>query len=114
MHLGNIALGITLADFTQRIKLFGAQQNWWIFGLPPKGRSAFERCLDRLRDALPFLDSYPAGAALPLLAGAGLISAILRRQSASESCGPETNVPLTFVMYQPDTTPSRSDSSILT
>jgi hypothetical protein len=27
----------------------------------------------------------------------GLISAILRRQSASESCGPETNVPLTLV-----------------
>src|SRR5438034_9389318 len=36
------------------------------------------------------------------------------RQSASESCGPETNVPLTFVEYQPDTTPSRSDSSVLT
>src|ERR1700752_856637 len=44
----------------------------------------------------------------------GSISAILRRQSASDSCGPETNVPLTFVLYQPDTTPSRSDSSILT
>src|SRR5437660_4827466 len=44
----------------------------------------------------------------------GLISAIFRRQSASESCGPETNVPLTFVLYQPDTTPSRSDSSVLT
>jgi hypothetical protein len=25
MYLGNIALGITLADFKQRIKLFGAQ-----------------------------------------------------------------------------------------
>ena len=48
------------------------------------------------------------------LTGGGLISAILRRQSASESCGPETNVPLTLVLYQPDTTPSRSDSSVLT
>jgi hypothetical protein len=46
--------------------------------------------------------------------GGGSISAILRRQSASEACGPETNVPLTFVLYQPDTIPSRSDSSDLT
>lgn len=46
--------------------------------------------------------------------GGGLISAILRRQSASESWGPETNVPLTLVLYQPDTTPSQSASSVLT
>jgi hypothetical protein len=46
--------------------------------------------------------------------GGGLISAILRRQSASEECGPETNVPLTFVLYQPEVTPSRSASSDLT
>ena len=44
----------------------------------------------------------------------GLISAILRRQSASEACGPETKVPLTLVEYQPDTTPRRSDSSVFT
>src|SRR6201995_6127042 len=49
-----------------------------------------------------------------VLAGGGSISAILRRQSASEACGPETNVPLTFVLYQPEATPSRSDSSVLT
>src|SRR5258708_20366363 len=54
------------------------------------------------------------GAALTTFAGGGLSSAIVRRQSASLSCGPETNVPLTFVLYQPDTTPSRSDSSVLT
>src|ERR1700733_3423623 len=47
-------------------------------------------------------------------AAGGSISAILRRQSASESCGPDTNVPLTLVEYQPETTPSRSDSSVLT
>jgi hypothetical protein len=58
--------------------------------------------------------TYTIGAPLTTFAGGGLISAILRRQSASESCGPETNVPLTFVLYQPDTTPSRSDSSVLT
>lgn len=57
---------------------------------------------------------YPAVATFDFFAGGGLISAILRRQSASESCGPDTNVPLTFVLYQPDTTPSRSDSSVLT
>ena len=51
---------------------------------------------------------------LAAFAGGGSISAILRRQSASVSCGPETNVPLTFVLYQPDTTPSQSDSSVLT
>jgi len=44
----------------------------------------------------------------------GLSSAILRRQSASVSCGPETNVPLTLVLYHPDSTPRRSDSSVLT
>ena len=49
-----------------------------------------------------------------LFAGTGSISAILRRQSASESWGPETKVPLTLVEYQPDTTPRRSDSSVLT
>jgi hypothetical protein len=43
-----------------------------------------------------------------------LSSAILRRQSDSESCGPETNVPLTFVLYHPDCTPRRSDSFVLT
>ena len=41
-------------------------------------------------------------------------SAILRRQSDSESCGPETNVPLAFVLYHPDCTPRRSDSFVLT
>jgi hypothetical protein len=52
----------------------------------------------------------------PVLAftNGGLISAILRRQSASEACGPETKVPLTLVEYQPDTTPRRSDSSVFT
>jgi hypothetical protein len=38
--------------------------------------------------------------ALIFFNGGGSISAILRRQSASEACGPETNVPLTFVLYQ--------------
>jgi hypothetical protein len=57
---------------------------------------------------------YMTGAPFEPFAGGGLISAILRRQSASESCGPETNVPLTLVLYQPDMTPSRSDSSVLT
>jgi hypothetical protein len=60
------------------------------------------------------MPGYLAAATFDFLAGGGLISAILRRQSASESCGPETNVPLTFVLYQPETTPSRSDSSVLT
>ena len=46
--------------------------------------------------------------------GGGFISAILRRQSASEECGPETKVPLTLVEYQPDSTPRRSDSSVMT
>jgi len=46
--------------------------------------------------------------------GRALISAILRRQADSESCGPETNVPLTFVLYHPDCTPRRCASSILT
>src|ERR1700726_2220422 len=73
-----------------------------------------ERRLDRLRDALsPWSDGY-ATRAIFTFAGGGLISAILRRQSASESCGPETNVPLTLVLYQPDTTPSQSASSVLT
>lgn len=49
-----------------------------------------------------------------LAAGGGLISAILRRQSASDSWGPDINVPLTLVEYHPDTTPSRTDSSNLT
>src|SRR5258707_15658649 len=70
------------------------------------------------RDVLAVQDRlvsiYTTGAPLGPFAGGGLISAILRRQSASVSCGPETNVPLTFVLYQPDTTPSRSDSSVLT
>src|SRR5712672_1376346 len=57
---------------------------------------------------------YATAAPLEPFSGGGLISAILRRQSASESCGPETNVPLTLVEYQPDTTPSRTDSSVLT
>ena len=51
---------------------------------------------------------------LGLYSSGGLISAILCRQSASESCGPETNVPLIFVEYQPDETPSRNASSVLT
>jgi len=46
--------------------------------------------------------------------GFGSISAILRRQSDSVSCGPETKVPLTLVEYQPDSTPRRSASSVLT
>ena len=54
------------------------------------------------------------GRAFRSFGGGGLISAILRRQSASESWGPETNVPLTLVLYQPDTTPSQSASSVLT
>src|SRR5580692_701196 len=57
---------------------------------------------------------YETGAARLIFAGGGSISKILRRQSASELCGPETNVPLTFVEYQPETTPRRSDSSVLT
>src|SRR5258708_11985805 len=70
------------------------------------------------RDVLAVQDRpvsiYTTGAPLGPFAGGGLISAILRRQSASVSCGPETNVPLTFLLYQPDTTPSRSDSSLFT
>src|ERR1700754_2082484 len=46
--------------------------------------------------------------------GIGSISAILLRQSDSVSCGPETKVPLTLVEYQPDSTPRRSASSVLT
>jgi Asp-tRNA(Asn)/Glu-tRNA(Gln) amidotransferase A subunit family amidase len=46
--------------------------------------------------------------------GGGFISAILRRQSASEECGPATKVPLTLVADQPDSTPRRSDSSVMT
>src|SRR5260221_857898 len=57
---------------------------------------------------------YTTAAPLEPFGGGGLISAILRRQSASESCGPETNVPLTFVLYHPDTTPSLRASSVLT
>src|SRR6185295_13806111 len=55
------------------------------------------------------LSSYPL-----FFAAGGLISAILRKQSASEECGPETKVPLTLVEYQPDSTPRRSDSSVMT
>ena len=44
----------------------------------------------------------------------GSISAILRMQLASVSCGPDTNVPLTLIAYQPDSTPRRSASSALT
>lgn len=71
----------------------------------------------RIRRAPDFPDAYAAGTActtLDFFGGGGLISAILRRQSASESCGPETNVPLTFVLYQPETTPSLVASSVLT
>jgi hypothetical protein len=60
--------------------------------------------------AKPF--SHPA--TLFFATGGGLISRILRRQSASEECGPETKVPLTLVEYQPDSTPRRSDSSVMT
>ena len=42
-----------------------------------------------------------------------MISAILRKHSASEECGPETKVPLTLVEYQPDSTPRRSDFFVL-
>ena len=55
----------------------------------------------------PCLDLHATCAPFRPFAGGGLISAILRRQSAS--CGPETKVPLTFVLYQPDTTPRRSE-----
>jgi len=79
-----------------------------------KNVSAFKRRLDRRRHTPPSFDRYAAAAAFAAFAGGGLISAILRRQSASESWGPETNVPLTLVEYHPDTTPSRSDSSVLT
>src|ERR1700731_1817257 len=48
------------------------------------------------------------------LAGGGLSSAIFERQSSCVVCGPVTKVPLTLVLYQPDTTPRRSDSSVLT
>src|SRR6185312_4260444 len=44
----------------------------------------------------------------------GSISAILRMQSAAVSCGPDTNVPLTLIAYQPCSTPRRSASSALT
>src|SRR5690348_9939186 len=44
----------------------------------------------------------------------GSISAILRMQSAAVLCGPDTNVPLTLITYQPDSTPRRRASSALT
>jgi hypothetical protein len=43
-----------------------------------------------------------------------LSSPILRTQSASVACGPVTNVPLTFVPYQPDSTPRRVASGVPT
>jgi hypothetical protein len=94
MELGNVALGFTFADFKQGGEFFGAQQRQGIVG----------------HRIIP----YAAGTAFRSFTGGGLISAILRRQSASESWGPETNVPLIFVLYQPDTTPSQSASSVLT
>src|SRR6202035_1074321 len=48
------------------------------------------------------------------LAGGGLSSAIFDRQSSCVAWGAVTKVPLTLVLYQPDTTPRRSDSSVLT
>src|ERR1700742_4514326 len=60
----------------------------------------------RVRDTV---DSYTLR-----LAGGGLSSRIFPRQSASVACGPVTKVPLTLVLYQPDSTPRRSDSSVLT
>jgi len=71
---------------------------------------------DQFRNQFCFRSRLPSltGLIFVAMAGGGSISAILRRQSASVSCGPETNVPLTFVLYHPDSTPSRSDSSILT
>src|SRR3982074_639432 len=48
------------------------------------------------------------------LAGAGLSSAILDRQSSCVVWGPGTKVPLPLVLYHPETTPRRSDSSVLT
>jgi len=48
------------------------------------------------------------------LAGGGLSSRIFDKQSSCVVCGPVTKVPLTLVEYQPDTTPRRSDSSVLT
>ena len=53
----------------------------------------------------PGLERYATRTILAGFAGGGSISKILLRQSASVSCGPDTNVPLTFVLYQPDTTP---------
>jgi hypothetical protein len=212
MYLGNIALGITPADFKQRIEFFGAQRGRGIVDhlcADPKidaaqddaGRSAFELPCNKLASGTLFdpiaqphelrftlvgfaplgpfqvvhggcadgtgylpltvnhrkQDHHPVKfvtekaaarqchltcllqmflassdvlidcemrcrwvdhdamiAVFKVFAGGGFSSAILRRQSASESWGPETNVPLTFVLYQPDTTPSRSDSSVLT
>src|SRR5665213_2224731 len=48
------------------------------------------------------------------LAGGGLSSRIFDRQSSCVVWGPVTKVPLTLVEYQPETTPRRSDSSVLT
>lgn len=93
MQLRNVALGITLADLKQGSEFLGAQQGLGIMDH------------ETIRYAAWTFRAF---------AGGGLISAILRRQSASESWGPETNVPLTFVLYQPDTTPSQSASSVLT
>src|SRR5580704_7313693 len=56
----------------------------------------------------------PPAAQNLFLAGGGLSSRILERQSSWVVCGPVTKVPLTLVEYQPDTTPRRSDSSVLT
>jgi hypothetical protein len=87
------------------------------FYLPPAegvdlSRDAMTSCQRKI--VLIPVSIYTTAAPFEPFAGGGLISAILRRQSASESCGPETNVPLTLVLYQPETTPSRSDSSVLT
>ena len=77
--------------------------------LTPPSFEHYPVCAPPERATRPSFSAY-----LRFFTGCGSISAILVRQSASESCGPETNVPLTLVEYQPDTTPRRSDSSVLT
>jgi hypothetical protein len=73
----------------------------------PPSRDAMTSCQRKI--ALIAVSIYTTAAPLEPFAGGGLISAILRRQSASVSCGPETNVPLTFgaVPARYDTEPQR-------
>jgi hypothetical protein len=65
----------------------------------------------------PSSDGATAEASSPFAVafeGRGFIWAILRMQSASEACGPETKVPLIFVEYHPAGTPRRRASSVWT